>query len=278
MPEFESSNSKSADATRSSHGPNTLGNHPSRGRRRSPVDWHRINGEPIVPRKGLLGWLWAMIRWTVKWTAILILVPLVCYFAAGAIGAWIPVNDDFKQTYDGIEVFIYSGNAHSEFILPVKTEEKDWSETFPMQDSAAGTSSARSHVAIGWGDRKLYTQTPQWSDLEISTAATAMFLPTDSVLHVEAVSTPYATARSMRIKISTAQYAKLCQFIESTIAAPEPIEGISFGDNDRFYPAKGKYHLFNTCNNWVGEAMKETGIKVGRFTPLPKTVFWHLDN
>ena len=275
MPEFESSN---ADSAHSPEGPNALGNHPSRGRRRPPVDWQRINGEPIAPRKGLLGWLWTLIKWTVKWSAILILAPTACYFAIGVIGAWLPENTDFKPSRDGIEIFIYSGNAHSEFILPMKTPEKDWNETFALQNPTGTTSNERSHIAIGWGDRELYTQTPQWSDLEIPTAAAAMFLPTDSVLHVEAVSNPYATSRSMRTEISTQQYSRLCQFIESTMADSEPIEEVSFGDNDRFYAAKGKYHMFNTCNNWVGEAMKATGIKVGRFTPLPKTVFWHLNN
>ena len=272
MPEFDSPN------TDSSQGPNSLGNHSSRGRRRPPVDWQRINGEPIVQRKGLLGWLWAILRWTIKWTAIFTLAPLICYLAVGAIGAWLPENNEFKPTPGGIEIFIYSGSAHSEFILPMKTSEKDWTETFALQPSDAAASEGSSHIAIGWGDRKLYTQTPQWSDLEISTAATAMFLPTESVLHVEAVSAPYATSRSMRTVISSEQYSRLCQFVEATLNDREPIDGISFGDKDRFYSAKGKYHLFNTCNNWVGEAMKDTGIKVGRFTPLPKTVFWHLEN
>ena len=275
MPEFDSPNT---DSARSSHGRKGMGNHSTRGRRRPPVDWQRINGEPIVPSKGLFGWLWVIFKWMLKWTLIIVLAPLICYFAIGAIGAWLPENSDFKPTRGGIEIFVYSGNAHSEFILPMKTSEKDWTETFALQGVDGADFGGSSHVAIGWGDRKLYTTTPQWSDLEVATAVTAMFLPTESVLHVEAVSAPYATSRSMRTEISQSQYAKLCQFIESTLADPKPIEGISFGGRDRFYPAKGNYHLFNTCNNWVGEAMKETGIKVGRFTPLPKTVFWHLEN
>jgi len=250
-----------------------LGNRDSPGRRRPAVDWQRINGEPLPPKRGFFGWLLTLFCWTFKWTAILILTPLICYFVVGGIGAWLPVNTDFKPKVDGVEVFIYSGNAHSEFILPLKTPEKDWTDQFQIQPN-----SSLSHIAIGWGDRKLYTRTQQWSDLEISTAITAMLIPTDAVLHVELVSEPYRSSRSTGTRLSLKQYQQLCDYISSTLSEDQPLEGISFGDRDQFYPAMGNYHLLNTCNNWVGNGMKEAGIKVGRFTPLPKTVFWHLNN
>ncbi len=253
--------------------PNSLSGSKTTGRRKPAVDWQRINGEPQPPKRGLFGWLWVVFRRLFKWTAILIIVPLVCYVAIGGVGAWLPENPDFKPTVDGIEIFIYSGNAHSEFILPLKTPEKDWTQHFTIPPDAA-----LSHIAIGWGDRALYTQTQQWSDLKIGTAISAMFVPSDSVLHGEFVSEPYSSARSVRTRISSEQYQQLCNFIIGSLAEDKPIEGVSFGDFDQFFPATGNYHLFNTCNNWVGNGMKAAGIKVGRFTPLPKTVFWHLNN
>ncbi len=253
--------------------PIPLGASKTTGRRKPAVDWQRINGEPRPLKRGLLGWLWVIFRWLFKWTAILILVPLVCYVAIGGVGAWLPENADFKPTTDGVEIFIYSGNAHSEFILPVKTPEIDWTDHF-----SDASNSARSHIAIGWGDRALYTQTQRWSDLKIATAISAMFIPSDSVLHAEFVNEPYSSARSLKTRISPQQYQRLCDFIVASLGDDAPVEGVSFGDFDQFFPAKGNYHLFNTCNNWVGDGMKAAGIKVGRFTPLPKTVFWHLEN
>lgn len=250
-----------------------LGNRRNTGRRKPAVDWQRINGEPLPPKRGLFGWLWVAFRWIFKWTAILILLPLICYLAIGGVGAWLPENQDFKPTAGGVEIFIYSGDAHSEFLLPLKTPEKDWTEHFGMTPD--GT---LSHIAIGWGDRALYTQTQRWADLKISTAIKAMFLPTDSVLHAEFTTEPYSSSRSVRTQISSEQYQRLCDFITSSLTEDAPIEGVSFGDFDQFFPATGRYHLFNTCNNWIGKGMKAAGIKVGRFTPLPKTVFWHLDD
>ena len=252
---------------------NPLGTSQTVGRRKPAVDWQRINGEPLPPKRGLLGWLWFVLRRAFKWTAILILLPLVCYLAVGGVGAWLPENPDFKPTVAGIEIFIYSGNAHSEFLLPLKTPEKDWTQHFSMPSDTG-----LSHIAIGWGDRALYTQTQNWSDLKIATAISAIFVPSDSVLHGELIREPYSTSRSIKTHISSEQYQRLCDYITDSLAEDAPIEGASFGDFDQFFPAKGDYHLFNTCNNWVGDGMKAAGIKVGRFTPLPKTVFWHLSN
>lgn len=250
-----------------------LGNRSKRGRRPTAVQWDRINGEPIVPKRGIISWLGFAIGRLLKWTMLLVLVPLVCYVAIGGLGAWFPVNSDFEPASNGVEIFIYSGNAHSELILPINATGKNWSDHFTVKPDRSA-----SHIAIGWGDRRLYTRTRQWADLEIATAFSAMLLPTDAVLHVEYVSQPYNSARSMEMKISTEQYQQMCTFIENTFDGDQPLEGISFGDFDQFYPATGRYHLFNTCNNWVGEAMKAAGMKVGRYTPLPKTVFWHLNH
>lgn len=247
------------------------------GRRRPAVDWQRINGPPIVQRRGFWGWVGFALTQFAKWTALLILTPLACYVVAGLIGALIAVNSDFQNATDGIEVFIYSGNAHSELIVPLGEGGQDWAKTFSLPPPSKFDPKF-SHIAIGWGDRNFYTQTERWSDVTLSTAAKAFFLPTRSVLHVQPVAAPYVSSRSMRVKLSPKQYTALCQSIQSSIADPVPIAGESFGQQDFFYPATEKFHLFNTCNNWVGEKMKAAEIKVGRFTPLPKTVFWHLDN
>ena len=260
--------------SQSDDSPMPLGNRSEAGRR-SAVDWQRVNAEPLPPSRGFFGWIGFILWRTIKWLLLLILMPLICYLLISGIGAWIPVNPDFQPTPRGIEIFVYSGNVHSELILPLKTPDHDWTSVFATPPSQPD---GFSHIAIGWGDKEFYTQTGQWSDFDPLTAAKALFLPTESVLRVELVSTPYTSARSMSVKISPDQYASLCQHIEASMSDSQPLEGLSLGDHDQFYKANEKFHLFNTCNNWVGNAMKSAGIKVGRFTPLPKTVFWHLDN
>lgn len=57
---------------------------------------------------------------------------------------------------------------------------------------------------------------------------------------------------------------------------PIVIEDAAFGLNDCFYEAHGTYHCFNTCNCWVGAALRSAGVRCGWFTPLPRSVLVYL--
>lgn len=250
-----------------------LGQPARTGRRPAAIDWDRINGPPVVPPKGWGERIGAVVIKLLKWAVLLVLGPLVCYAVAGGVGAWLPVNEGFKLAADGVEIFIYSGNTQCDLILPIKTAEKDWSHQLDMKPDRSV-----SHIAIGWADRALCNGSKAQHDLEIETVIKAMLFPTDAVMHVRCVSKPYTSAQTMGVKISPQQYQQLCEYIEGSFDSDSPLASVSHDDHGQIFPATGKHHLFNTCNNWIGEAMKAGGIKVGRFTPLPKTVFWHLPN
>jgi len=40
------------------------------------------------------------------------------------------------------------------------------------------------------------------------------------------------------------------------------------GANSLFYPARGKFHLFNTCNSWTARALKAAGYPLGMLDPV----------
>jgi hypothetical protein len=49
----------------------------------------------------------------------------------------------------------------------------------------------------------------------------------------------------------------------------------SYGSTDRFYTATGRYHCFNTCNQWTGRGLARAGVPVGIWTPLkPQVLCW----
>ena len=50
----------------------------------------------------------------------------------------------------------------------------------------------------------------------------------------------------------------------------------AYGQNDAFFMAHGNYHCLNTCNSWVGGAMKSGGMRTGWLTPMPKSMFLYL--
>lgn len=192
----------------------------------------------------------------------------------------IPVNNDFQNDPDGIEIVVISNAVHSDIILPIDAAGIDWREKFPADCFQADTSYA-THVAIGWGDKGFFIETPNWSDLKISTAANALLWPSVTCMHVVMVDSSWIGTDGARIRVSEQQYLELVDEISSTFARDDAGRFVLIPDarydwSDAFFEARGSYHLFNTCNSWVGRVMKRGGIRVGWFTPLPKTVFFWL--
>ena len=217
--------------------------------------------------------LWRLLRFFVKWITYL----LFGYVGITLLGLF-PVNQDFEPAPNGVRVYVYSGEVHSDIIVPVTNEVIDWRTIFPPEHFKAKTSGIR-YVSIGWGDRGFFLNTPRWSDLTFSTAANATLLPSKTVLHV-AFTTPRENESCREVMISADQYRKLVRFIRRALrqdvnGKPMRIDK-SYHRYDAFYEANGTYHLFNTCNCWVAHGLRQAGVRTVRFAPMPKTVLWYL--
>ena len=207
------------------------------------------------------------------------LYVILFYFLVVLVGL-IPVNNDFQPTPDGIEIFITSSSVHADLVVPIQTETIDWREHFPPR-YFSGENKSATHAAIGWGDKGFYIGTPTWADLKVSTAANALFWPSDSCMHV-CLCTPKALPEGVRsVKISVAQYKNLVDYIKksfrkSSDGSYQWIPKTAYSTDDAFFQANGYYHCLNTCNCWVGGGMRAAGIRTAWFTPLPKTMFLYL--
>ena len=212
-------------------------------------------------------------------TVVVFFAMIVLYFVIALIGL-IPVNNDFEPTPDGVQIFVTSSAVHADMVVPIKTDTIDWRKKLPARYFAGDTSKA-THVAFGWGDKGFYIGTPTWEDLRFSTAANALILPSASCMHVSLWSAQWIPEDARSVKISAAQYEKLVAYIDNSFRRNEDdtymhIADVAYNDDDAFFEAKGNYHCFNTCNCWVGAAMRSAGIRTGWFTPLPKSMFLYL--
>ncbi|MEL7499395.1 MAG: TIGR02117 family protein [Planctomycetota bacterium] len=193
-----------------------------------------------------------------------------------------PVNQDYVEPAEGVDVFVLSGAFHSDIIFPIQHSTIDWRTRFPESDFELDTKLA-THIGIGWGDRNFYLHTPTWNDLKFSTAANALLWPSETVTHISMISEPIVGTSIRRVRVSTEDYEAMVDHVLSSFAKNETgnfemIPGFSYTGNDAFYRGTGSYHVFRTCNCWVGETMRAGGIKCGWFTPLPRSVFFHLPN
>lgn len=228
-------------------------------------------GENKKTRIQLFRWLKLLFRWA--------FFGFICYVVVLVIGL-IPVNNSFVPADDGIEVFLTSNAVHADIIVPKTTEVVDWAAKFQGAEFSRDISDA-THVAFGWGDRGFFLETQTWDDLKLSVAANALLMPSESCLHVSFVGPVFYYPNAASVKISPAQYQSLVDHIDRTFVVGDSgsyvqIPGYAYSDRDAFFRGKGRYHLLNTCNSWVGRGLKSAGVRAPWFSPMPKTPFLYL--
>lgn len=199
-------------------------------------------------------------------------VCLIIYGLAAYTLPLIKVNSDFKNSETGVKLFVISNGVHTDILLPVKTEQKDWTKNFP-KDSFSVTDPSYNYISFGWGDKGFYLQTPTWNDLKISTAFKAAFGLSETAMHVSYVQEKkQQNERCRELKIDSLRYKQLIHFIEASFDIKEDdlelINHPGYGHFDRFYEAKGRYSLFKTCNIWTNNALKEIKVQTALWSPL----------
>ncbi len=209
-----------------------------------------------------------------------VVVAIFFYFGVSLVGL-IPINNEFVTAKDGVTIYLTSSAVHADIIVPITTDSLDWQTAF-SNTLFKGDISKASHLAFGWGDRGFFLETETWEDLKLSVGLNALFLPSQSSMHVSFMR-PEHYLDKVAVTITQKQYQKLSNFIDRSFAKGVngeyvQIHGYAYWNNDAFFDAQGRYHLFNTCNSWVGRALRESGIRVPWFTPLPKTPMLYLDN
>ncbi len=205
---------------------------------------------------------------------------VLLYLVAALFLGSIPVNSSYAQAREGIKIFVTDNGVHTDFVLPVNAGGTDWRTSLPLQDYA-GADSSYTHVAFGWGDRRFYMETPEWKDLRLDVAFTALFWPTRSAMHVEYIPRPLTSNKYQRPLILTeAQYQLLVNYITGTFKQKNGefilIKGAGYTSEDNFYEANGRFHLFRNCNNWTNRGLKTIGVKTAFWAPLPFAIMRHL--
>ena len=218
-------------------------------------------------------------RWTKRLAAGI--AALVLFYLGFLLIGLIPINRDFEHTEGGVVIYLMSSSIHADIIVPINNATFGWRELFPSSDFSEDTAWA-THMAIGWGDRGFYLETPTWDDLKASAALKALLLPSESVVHVACTTSPEHFTNVRRVQLSNEQYDLLCQSIQQSLqtneqAAAKLIVGRAYGNFDAFYEASGSYNCFYTCNSWIGGRLSDAGVSTPLFTPLPGMPMLYLD-
>lgn len=208
-----------------------------------------------------------------------IFILVIFYGLSAFVLSIIPVNKKQSDNTKEYTIFIKSNGVHTDLVLPIKTDVKDWSEKIKFENIQSKDSTHK-FLAFGWGDKGFYLDTPEWSDLKARTAFNAAFNLGTSAMHTTFYKQMQETDSCVKIEISKEHYQKLIAFIEASFqydanGNPIFINATTYGKNDSFYEAHRTYNLFYTCNTWANQALKVSGLKAAFWTPSDKGIFYH---
>lgn len=199
------------------------------------------------------------------------------YWLISIFGAIIPVGGDEPE--DPYPILVRTNGVHTDIIFESRTELYNWTEFIPPEHFPYNET--HNYIAIGWGDKGFFLDTPTWADLTFSTAFKAAFTPSATAMHVQYFDDkPSTHGRCKLVYMDRSKHDELVEFVTSTFKMKngevELIPDRGYWKDDNFYEANGNYHLFNTCNRWTNVALKEAGVKTGLFALFSDGIMDHL--
>jgi len=165
----------------------------------------------------------------------------------------------------GDDIFVVSHGWHTGLVVPAKL----------VQSRIPGLKNRFDNILyleFGWGDKGFYQSTDVTSALTVR----AIFWPTESIIHVVAVTEKaddyFTNSQVSKICLNGSGYSTLIRFIESSFLKDDngkivPLQSGIYG-NSQFYKSIGDYYLMNTCNKWTAKALKSAGMDISPFFKL----------
>ena len=121
-------------------------------------------------------------------------------------------------------------------------------------------------LEFGWGDAVYYPA----KRVTLGMTLRAALMPTPAVVHVVGLRAEPARASPevevVSLAIDDKNFGRLVDFIDASFERAGAVRAAATGPGltptSRFYPATGRFHLFNTCNTWTARALAAAGFDV----------------
>jgi uncharacterized protein (TIGR02117 family) len=211
----------------------------------------------------------------------LLTFPLAFIIAAAILGL-VPANLSWREAERGVTILVRTNGVHTWIVMPKVTPVIDWRPYSPPEHLRDPRWGAGDHIAVGYGNREFYLNTPTWGDLSFKTAFLAFFGNGRTLLHVEHDHQPRPEEWQRPIVLTVEEYRRLADYISARFQRDAngrtiPVLGRGYGPADMFYEANGGYSFVLTCNEWTGRALRASGVRMGLWTPLEQSIMWRLD-
>jgi uncharacterized protein (TIGR02117 family) len=190
---------------------------------------------------------------TIYFIAALLLTPVFAFYLLLCALSPLLVRLKSKKKSDEEEIYIAKDPVHSDYI-------------FRADQISSIFKTKSKFLKVGWGDRKIFLETKNWSSLKLEDFLRAFLGMNQSVLRVEQMNS--LPDKLKTIRLSSKQLSGVLQHVESSFYG-EPIEKLAgYYEKGDYYKSKLNYNCITNCNNWVNRGLFNVGATNKIWCPL----------
>jgi uncharacterized protein (TIGR02117 family) len=195
-------------------------------------------------------------------------IVIVAYLAAAFVGAIIP---RYPVPHAGSgppeRIYLIANWLHADLAIPVDRELRErfaflGEAGMPIDDPRL------KFLIFGWGSEAFYTSVPNYTDIRPGPTLRAI-VGDQPVMHVLPAVDISPTAHA--VELPPGGMDRLVDFIEESFdsggPSPRHLARAGYGFGDEFFLAAGHFNIFNPCNVWVADGLREAGLATGIWTP-----------
>lgn len=216
-------------------------------------------------------------RRALRLLAALVTPPLL-YLAASLLLPLFPGPGPDLSGPPARTIGLLQGPIHTDILIPLTPETR---ARFAFAEAAGVPVNHpdAQWLVFGWGSTAFYTTAGTYADITASAVLTAA-TGDSAVIRLDALGALPTMPNLRLLRLSGPQFRSLLARMTATFASETPSDRPGFTGSDAFFPAKGRFNLFRTCNVWLGETFRAAGIPFGLWTPANWSVSlalkWHL--
>ncbi len=201
-----------------------------------------------------------------------LLAAILLYLLTALILSRIPTHPKSYSCESSGSYFVTTNGVHLDVIVPSSFFKGDRWEGLVLPDHIQ-------YVAIGWGDKGFYLETPTWDDLKLSTALKALFWDSETAMHLTYYRRPLTDWK--KLTLCPEQALALEEYVYASFQITQSgqiveIPGSGYTAQDVFFEAQGSYSIFRTCNNWANQALKAAQVRTALWAPFDWAVLRYL--
>ncbi len=209
--------------------------------------------------------------------SLVLIVLIALYFLLAFCLSRITINANPVNKPE-VAIYIMTNGVHTDIVMPAVSQDIDWTKEISYKNTLEADSTYQ-YLAMGWGDKKFYLETPAFADLKLSTAIRAISGLSTSAMHTTYYQNIKEDNECKKIMISNEQYKQLINYVLNSFKKDSsghlmPVKtSVHYDIGDAFYEAKGSYSIFKTCNTWANAALKACGQKSCLWTIFDTGIF-----